>query len=556
MAVQNGQLANQTTFNSRLMSRTTDTNTLGRVDLENALAESGANVINVQKNINALASALGIPTNQVFNYLITWASDIVGAPNDSVRERVQALVALFDGVSGHNHSGVDGQGPPISAANLTEFNRFSAVWQGFSETAPAANSMDVSTSFAGKSPGGDTTTVGVITDPPSNRVQLFNPANGTPLENDQGLRIYGRLTESAGVWTLFFFTFDGTENAHTFDTTQDFDAFYLEVFDQQNRPTIPASPDFGSLNVSADVPDATTSIRGLVNTIAQSFAGFKTFENGLRTLGKFQGQTFVDTTTNVPSATLLNVDALVYEFTGSNIVDLVGIQAAGSDSDKIQIIVNKTGGPVNVVHDAGALGFIIPGGDDFELDDQAAMMVRRDNALNRWQVIAGGGAGGDTTVGYYETPAGAINGSNTTFGPLSFVPATNESVIVYVDGVALRPDEFSLVGLNVVLTTPPVLGQTVDVFYLTGGVLAPPPIPTGVFKVEYRTLTNAEIAAKSLTLAHSPVAPTEICVDVAGGTIGFYGDDFNASGSTISWTGLGFDGLLAVGDKLRISYVY
>lgn len=553
--VQNGQLANQNTFNSRLMSRTTDTNTVGRVDLQNPLAESGPDIINLQRNVNALASALGIPTNQVFDYLVTWAQDFVGAPNDSVRARVEALVQLFEGIAGHNHSGADGQGPQISAADLANFNQFSAVWQGFSETAPAADSMDVSAAFVGKTPGGDIITAGVITALPSNRVQLFNPADGTPLEDAGGLRVYGRLTEAAGVWTLSFYTFNGTENAYTFAAPQAFDAFYLEVFDQATRPTIPSTPDFGSLNVSADVPDASDTVRGLVNTIAQTFGGFKTFENGLQTLGKFQGATYVDSATNTPSATLLAQDALIYEFNNPAVLEIVGIQAPVSDVDKIQIIVNKTGATVNVAHDAGALGFIIPGGQDFELDNNAAMMVRRDDALNRWQVIAGGG-GGDTTVGQFETPAGAINGTNVTFGPLTFVPANAQSIVVYVDGVALRPTEFSLSGMNIILTNAPVLGQFVDVFYLTAGTLAPPPTVDGIFKVEYRTISAGEATAKALSLAHSPVAVGEVMVDVIGGTAAFYSDDFIVSGSTLSWNGLGLDGLLAAGDKLRISYVY
>jgi len=141
MSVQNGQLANENTFNSRLMSRTNDTDTVGRIDLKNALAESGGQIINVQRNINALASALGIPVDQVFDYLITWSSDIVGAPNDTVRARVEALVQLFDGISGHSHDGTDGQGPAISANVLANFNKFSAVWQGFSFTGAIGSSL-------------------------------------------------------------------------------------------------------------------------------------------------------------------------------------------------------------------------------------------------------------------------------------------------------------------------------------------------------------------------------------------------------------------------------
>ena len=50
--VTDGQLANENTFNSGFMSRKDDTDTIGKVDLNNADSLSGSAITNIQKNIN------------------------------------------------------------------------------------------------------------------------------------------------------------------------------------------------------------------------------------------------------------------------------------------------------------------------------------------------------------------------------------------------------------------------------------------------------------------------------------------------------------------------
>jgi hypothetical protein len=555
MAVQNNQLANETTFNTRLMSRTVDTSTLGRVDLLNALAVSGPNVLNVQRNINALASALGIPINQVFNYLHPWVYSYIGLPTDTVVQKIEALIQRFDGIAGHNHNGTDGSGAKISAVNLVDINPLQAVWQGDSLTGVTGSSVDVSGLFSGKQPGGSATNVGVITTPPSNRVQLFNPDDGSFIEDSSGKRVFGRLIENAGVWEIEFFVFNaGAEVPHTFATAQDILFYYLEVFDLQNRPTIPATPDFSTLNVSADVPDATPTVRGLVNTVSQTFAGNKTFNGNIKLNSDLKGNVAVNNQSG-SNVVLNRTEITVIALQNPGLTSIAGINAIAGDNAKIQFVANKTSNPIDVIHNSGPKGFLIPGEEDFELGVNQAMLCLYDEGLDRWQVISGAGTGGGG-VGYYETPAGAVNGSNVTFGPLTFVPTQEEAIIVYVDGLALLPSEFSYSGGNVILNTAPVPGQTVTVFYTTYGTPIPPPVFSNVFKVEYRTLTAAEIAAKQLQLDETPVSPSEILVDVQGGSSAFYGDDFIVSGDLVQWNGLGLDGLLAAGDKLRIGYVY
>jgi len=75
-------------------------------------------------------------------------------------------------------------------------------------------------------------------------------------------------------------------------------------------------------------------------------------------------------------------------------------------------------------------------------------------------------------------------------------------------------------------------------------------------KTEYRTLSAGEITAKQIVLVLTPNAPTEVSVDVQGAGAQFYTDDFVVSGNILGWAGLGLDGVLVAGDKLRVLYSY
>ena len=75
-------------------------------------------------------------------------------------------------------------------------------------------------------------------------------------------------------------------------------------------------------------------------------------------------------------------------------------------------------------------------------------------------------------------------------------------------------------------------------------------------KVEFRTISAGEATAKSLTLTNTPSFPSEVILHTVGGSIQFYGDDYTVSGTTLTWNGLGLDGVLASGDKIVIQYNY
>jgi len=62
------------------------------------------------------------------------------------------------------------------------------------------------------------------------------------------------------------------------------------------------------------------------------------------------------------------------------------------------------------------------------------------------------------------------------------------------------------------------------------------------------------IANKSVTLAATPANAASTVLHVQGAPHQEYGSDFTVSGTTLSWNGLGLDGLLEAGDKLRVVY--
>lgn len=72
--------------------------------------------------------------------------------------------------------------------------------------------------------------------------------------------------------------------------------------------------------------------------------------------------------------------------------------------------------------------------------------------------------------------------------------------------------------------------------------------------VELHTVTLGEATAKQLTLSATPTTANFTVLEIAGAPSQFYGDDFVVTGDTLSWAGLGLDGILDTGDRLTIIY--
>lgn len=269
MSVSNGQLANQTTFNNAFVSRTVDTSTAGKLDLINAdVTNSGASVTNTQRELNSVSSWIGKALNIAKNALPSWVNTNVGTGTDDLLARAEALTVKFQNISAGE----------IILVPLRGYEK-----QGVDLTGVTGTSTDVSTEMTGKIPSTLVTVAGVVVNAPYNKVYVAATSTLNPIEDGSGNRVYGRITESVGVWTLSYYVLiSGVETAYSFSSTN-ISWWYQELF----NPLSAASPTYSeafvmpSDNTTNDVVDASTSQRGLVSTADQTFSGIKRFLNQL-----------------------------------------------------------------------------------------------------------------------------------------------------------------------------------------------------------------------------------------------------------------------------------
>lgn len=153
-----------------------------------------------------------------------------------------------------------------------------------------------------------------------------------------------------------------------------------------------------------------------------------------------------------------------------------------------------------------------------------------------------------------EVPTGSINGVNDTF-TLSFVPLTNEHIVVFLDGINQNDTEFSVSGTTLTMTTPPANGQSLFVWYVTDGTAEPVSQPAGTEQLIYHEVTSGEESSKQFDMGPTPATASKTLVDIIGGTSQHFGVDFTISGSTFDWDGFGLDGTLNQGDVVRIRFL-
>jgi len=91
MSISDGQKVDALNSNAAWMSRTSDTNTLGKVDLENPQPESGNSITNVQRELNSTNSYTGKPLNSAIDVKPTWNDNTSGTPTDSLKDRADSL---------------------------------------------------------------------------------------------------------------------------------------------------------------------------------------------------------------------------------------------------------------------------------------------------------------------------------------------------------------------------------------------------------------------------------------------------------------------------------
>lgn len=131
MAISDGQKVNAVNSNAAWMSRTIDTTTAGKVDLQNIDTPSGSTVTNVQAEINGQNKFVGRTDNSGKDSLPTWTNNNYGTATDDVKTRTDVL----DNATKTNENRIDGHDTDIAdlqtlsgvAANSTDQGTFTGT---------------------------------------------------------------------------------------------------------------------------------------------------------------------------------------------------------------------------------------------------------------------------------------------------------------------------------------------------------------------------------------------------------------------------------------------
>jgi len=134
-----------------------------------------------------------------------------------------------------------------------------------------ATAVDVSSIMSGKTPGGNETTTGVVTDPPYNRCPVLSYPDRDEILTEDGNKVYGRLTASLAddmsvTWTLsfYFMSESGEETAYSFPADTQIIWGYYEVLEFNDWPVFDDDVVLPSDQVVGDMPYATTEQAGKV----------------------------------------------------------------------------------------------------------------------------------------------------------------------------------------------------------------------------------------------------------------------------------------------------
>lgn len=497
----NGQPVDQTASNAAWLAKNGDDTAVGIITLSSPIAASGSSVTNIQREHNSIASFVGKALNSSKNDLPIWNNNDVGTSTDPVKDRADYLTQKFNVSTGHTHDpAIPGSGAPVASTSVASVRLRGYFVQGTDLSAVVGTSTDVSTQMSTKTPSGGVTVKGVVVLAGLNKVILQHATGtnqGDEIVDSLGNEVYGRITNSGATWTLSYYVLlSGTETAYTFSSTNVrwyFQELYNPITD---APVYSELAVIASENTTTDVVDATTTQYG--KTILATATPSEV------------GSTGAAGTANGTVANANHTHKGVHSVSKLSSTQLFG----------------------DVTIEAGTNITVTQTGNNLKIDSSGA-------------------------VGYQEVPAGVRNGINTTFGPLTYTPSDGNSILVFIDDVLVEQPDWSLVGSSIVFGAAriPVAGQSVYVFYLTAGVAATPPVPTGTPHTEYHTVSSGEATAKQFNLASSPADPTLTLVDVIGGGAQQYIIDFTIAGSVFNWSGLGLDGYLMAGDVVRLFYI-
>ncbi len=240
---------------------------------------AGSLVQHVQRELNGIASFTGRTLNGVYNELPVWTNNDVGSSTNNVKQRADALTERFNATTGHQHTGTDS--PKVLAVNIDQVRLAGSLIRGVDINAITGTSTVVTSIMTGLTPSSGDTVKGVVVIAPNNKIIIRDKTTSDQVLSPAGDQVYGRLTHSAGVWTLSFYTdVAGTETAFSL-TAQDIQWYYQRLYNPiTDAPIYSQLASIPSDNATQDVIDASASQRGLMSASIQTLGGVKTWNAG------------------------------------------------------------------------------------------------------------------------------------------------------------------------------------------------------------------------------------------------------------------------------------
>jgi len=436
----NGTPVDEANTNPAFLDANGDDTALGKISFNdqdvNAPTVSGPAMVNIQREKNSIESWMGKVAGLAYNALPTFTNSQGFTAVESFLARLEALSQKFFNTTiggGHSHDGSLGGGALIQAASIDGVILKGSVLQAPLLTGVTGGSTDVSAEFTGKVPSGGDTLKGVVVIAPNNRVVIRQGSGantGDSFVDGLGNVVYGRLTYSAGVWTLTYYVdLAGTETPYSFGASVDAFLYYQELFNPIfDAPIYSEYAVIPSDNATADVIDATSTLRGLMSAGIQTLGGAKTwvgtqlfqaiatFAANIVIQARMFFATSTDSTTTGSLATMPAPSTTAVRLTN---VSLVSIQTISGGSDGLFFLaINKTGVEITVKDNTGNIRTGTAA--DFKWKANATIVLYY-NGTDSFFHMVGGGGGTDlllAAVGAvpnanglsYDSGTGTLNG--------------------------------------------------------------------------------------------------------------------------------------------------
>jgi len=262
--VVNGQPVDETITNNAFIFKTDDDTFTGELTAASTAPTAGATVDSLQQEHNSIASFAGKTLNTSAAAVPSYTNNQGFTNGESLYTRLNNVSAKFNNSTGHAHSGSAGDGSPIDVLDLTGLQLIGYAVEGVNLTSVTGGSTVVTSQLTAETPSTNNTIQGVVVNAPNNYVHIRD-ASGDEYLDGLGNKVYARLTEAAGVWTLTYYSnVAGVETAYSFTGSNTINWFYQKLFNESNRPVYSDVFVVESDQLAGTIPDATASVKGKV----------------------------------------------------------------------------------------------------------------------------------------------------------------------------------------------------------------------------------------------------------------------------------------------------